>query len=719
MKMNIRTVLFAGVCGAACMVADAAAAAAVTGVAADNSVSELVVTAQKREEKLLDVPLSVQALSGDQIAKSGATKVSDLVSAIPSAAIVSSTTPGFETISIRGIASGTTGDSLVGYYVDDTPFSIPNLQLTPPARLMDLERVEVIRGPSATLYGQGSMGGTIKLVTAKPDSNHFSSKVLGEVSGTDGGKTNYDLDAVVNVPLIPGQLAARLSAGYQYLSGFANAPENHETKANDFTGKNARLTVAWTPTGDLTVTGFVWMIRNRQDYSNSLTPMNATTSALVPTKFTEPAIVGTAGRPDYTNVNADIYSLTANWSTPIGDLTANTSYIQHRLFFNNPLLTILDNLSSFKTYSYTGEVRLASKADSPVKWLIGAYDRDSRIRSDIFYYSEVGTGPKTSIINTFGDLSTKSYSVFGEISYPLFDGKLTPLVGLETFHDDRGVVGVDRASGLPRNVSAQYSSTNPRFNLAYKPEDNINIYANAAKGFRSGALQTPAQATAANTTLGLPAGTITPGVQPDSLWTYEVGTRVELADRTVLLEAAAYHTDWKNVLVQFATSAVISLANAGNAKVDGYEVGVHWKTPLEGLTLGGNASTNEAKFTSVLGALSTGTAIRVGGPVPNTPRQTYTVSADYAHALPGFDGVTATGYAAYAFRGKVFDATTKGLASGDVEDLTLRAGIAKDAWKIELFGDNVLNSHQPVVLSSTALQILYPRRIGVQLGYSF
>ncbi|MEL4382803.1 TonB-dependent receptor plug domain-containing protein, partial [Shewanella algae] len=94
----------------------------------------------------------------------------------------SSTSPGFDTIEIRGISSGTTGDSLVGYYIDDTPFGIPNLQLSPPSRLLDVQRVEVIRGPSGTLYGQGSMGGTVKIVTNKPDLENFSGAIATEFS---------------------------------------------------------------------------------------------------------------------------------------------------------------------------------------------------------------------------------------------------------------------------------------------------------------------------------------------------------------------------------------------------------------------------------------------------------------------------------------------------------------------------------------------------------
>lgn len=689
--------------------------------AADGTVAELVVTAQKRAERLLDVPLPVQSLSAESIQQSGATKVSDLTKSIPGASVVSSTTPGFETVQIRGIASGTTGDGLVGYYIDDTPFGIPNLQLTPPAKLLDLERVEVIRGPSGTLYGQGSMGGTIKLVTAKPDSTRYSGMAQGELSGTDGGGTNYSADAVVNIPLIQGKLAARLAGGYEKLSGYAEAPELGEKNVNGFTGKNARLTLAFTPTDDVTLTGFAWIVRNKQDFSNSLTPDNATTRLLAPTPFKLPGIVGTGGRRGYTDIDADIYSATLNWSTPIGELTANTSFVDHELDFLTPLLTILVNDSNFHTKSYTNEVRLSSKAGSPVTWIIGGFTRNAKIDTDIFYYSQVPpAGPKAPIIYSKGAIDTDSYSLFGEISTKLFGGRLEPLVGLAYFNDDRSSNGVNLATGLPQSSRLKTDSFNPRFNLKFKPAENGTIYFNAAKGFRSGALQTPAQAAAANVTLGLPAGTITADVKPDSLWTYELGTRWELADRRLLVEASVYRTDWDNVLVQFATAAVISLANGGDAKVEGMDFSVAYRPlSVEGLTLAASGSINDARFKSVTGALALGTAIRKGGPVPNVPKSNFTVSADYQRELGMLNGVTGSLYLGYSFRDNQFDATTKGLRSGELNDLTLRAGLSKDNWRVEAFAQNALNDDDPSVISSTAVQILYPRRLGVQVGYKF
>jgi iron complex outermembrane recepter protein len=712
--MNIRTILLAGGCAAAL------AAPGLASAAEETSVAELIVTAQRREQRVLDVPLSIQSVSPAELERAGITKVSDLVKIIPGASLVSSTTPGFETIQIRGIASGTTGDGLVSYYIGDTPFGIPNLQLTPPARLLDLQRVEIIRGPSATLYGQGAMGGTIKLVLQEPDSTEFSGRAAAELSSTKGGGSNHNGDIALNVPLVADKLAARISAGFDSVSGFAELPEFGEKNGNDFKGRNVRLTLGWTPSADLTITGSYWNIHNEQDFSNTLTPTNSFTSIALffPVPYRFPAIAGTGGRRGYTNVDADVYSLTAKWLTPIGELVANTSYVHHDLDFLTPLLSILVNDSRFITKSYTNEIRLSSLPESPVTWTVGASNRNSTLNADIFYYQQIGlAGAKVGIINTLGDLRTESYSVFGEASVSLLDGKFEPLVGLAYFKDDRGTKGVDRATGALRLVSASWDSLNPRFNLKYKPAENGNIYINIAKGFRSGSLQTPAQAAAADVTLGLPPGTIGVNNKPDSLWTYELGTRWELANGRLLLEGSIYRTDWKDVLVQFATAAVISITNAGDARIKGGDIGLVWITPVEGLRLQANAAYNDAKFTSVLGRLSVGTAIQVGGPVPNVPKKTLTLAADYERDLG--NGLTGTLYAGYSYRDRTIDASTKNLRSGILNDLTLRAGVKKDAWNVEAFMTNALNDKDPAVLSSTALQILYPRRVGVRLGVDF
>ncbi|MFN9545295.1 MAG: TonB-dependent receptor, partial [Alphaproteobacteria bacterium] len=309
-------------------------------------IEKVVVTAQKRAQKLKDVPLPVQSISKSQIDNTGASAVADLVPQIPGASVVSKSTPGFETVQIRGISSGTTGDGLVGYYVDETPFGIPNLQLSPPGRLLDVSRVEVIRGPSGTLYGQGSMGGTIKVVTAKPDSTEMFGTIRGEISLTEGGETNTYTDIVVNLPIVKDELALRASGSLEKLSGYAEAPEFADRKnVNGFDGANVRFVAEWTPKSDLAITAMYWRIANAQDFNNGLTPGFPTSS---------PTISGTGGRRGFTDIDMDLYSATVNWTTSIGTLTANTSYIQHTLDFEAPLTLsgfAFNNDSTFETDS--------------------------------------------------------------------------------------------------------------------------------------------------------------------------------------------------------------------------------------------------------------------------------------------------------------------------------------------------------------------------------
>lgn len=672
----------------------------------------VVVTAQKREQALKDVPLPVQALGSAQLEDSGAAKVSDLTALIPGASIVSASTPGFETVQIRGISSGTTGDGLVGYYIDETPFGIPNLQLTPPARLMDVQRVEVMRGPSGTLYGQGSMGGTIKIVTRRPDATAFSGEIQAEANSTEGAEGGSAVDAMLNIPLIADKLALRLSAGYERVGGFVDYPELNLQDGNAFEGLNYRGSLRWTPNDDVSVTGLYWRVDNSQNFNNGL--VQAATLAAG-----KPTFTGTGGTRGYTDVSMDLYSLTLEWNTPIGALTSNSSYIDHTLDFVAPLLTTLKNDSLFQTESFTQEIRLTSKGDGPLSWIGGAFYRDAKITNDILFDTSLAAfglpNVRIPIIDILGPIDTTSWSVFGEATYR-FNSRIEATVGGRYFEDERSSSSANRTAPISRSTtSAKWTSFSPRLNINFRASDDALIYFNAAKGFRSGSLQTAAQA-AASVSLGVPATT---QVAPDEVWTYEIGTKASVADGRVQIEAGLYRSEWSNVQQQFATAAVISVANSGDALIEGFDVAVLWRTPIEGLNLQAVANINNAEFDRVVPALAAALqTIQVGKPLPNVPSSNYTLSASYSRPLSWLEGVTGTAYAGYAYRGSQIDAAS-GLISGELEDLTLRVGLESETWKLNAFVLNAFDEDAPAVLTSTGMQILYPRRIGIQLGYNF
>lgn len=691
---------------------------------ADTSTSdEVLVTAQKRSETLLEAPVAVQAISNEQLDNAGVNDVEGLIKLIPGASIASGTSRGFETVQIRGVTSGTTGDGLVGYYVDDIAFGIPNLQLSLPARLIDLERVEVLRGPSGTLWGQGSMGGLIRLVTAAPDTEKFALKAQGEYSSTDSGDGSYAFDGAVNIPIIEDRLAVRVSGGYDRQGGFIDSIQTPRLEdINDANGANIRVKALANITDKLSITGTYWRIQNRQDTTNALLQADPVTGAPLPRPLRD--VPG--GRLGNVDTNMTLWSAALKYDLGFAELNSGTAYIEHVLDFESPLTFLaipgaLNNDSTFDTHSFSQELRLASTGGSKFNWIIGGFYQDATINSDIFF-----TFLGSPLIDIVAPLNTESWAVFGEISYDLFDGKLTPLFGLRYFEDERtggptfNFPRIPAFTTISPAQTANFDSLNPRFNLRYRPTDNATLYFNAAKGFRSGTLQTPAQVAAA-TTLGIPTSV---AVQPDSLWTYEIGGKFALAGDALTLEIALFKTDWNNVQLQFPAGGSVSIANAGDADIKGVEFGGIWKTPMTGLTMQATASFQNAEFQRVDPTVDLlVSAIAVGSRLPAVPSKTFTLAANYERELSMFGGTTFSFNTTYAYRGRTPDIVVGGLFTEAKNDLSISAGLRKDHVSLGVFAYNALNQDDVTDFVSSGLpgtvSIPYPRRIGVKLGLDF
>lgn len=709
-----RSIFRAGVSASAILLAAPIAQAAEEPAPAPDP-AEIVVTAQKREQNLLDVPLAVQAVSGDTLERQGTKEIDRLVDFVPGASVVSKSAPGFETIQIRGVASGTVGDATVGYYIDDVVFSIPNLQLSPPSRLVDLQRVEVLRGPQGTLYGNGSMGGLIRLITSDPDTKSLGLKAQGEVSGTDGGGANYAGDAAVNIPLAADVAGLRVSGGYEHLSGFGR--NSTGTKLNDTDSWNLRGNLLLMPTEGLKIKLSVWHMDAKQAYGNGFVSAEP---AILPEPY---------GIDPFIQTIATFYSGSIKWDLGGVSLQSGTSYIDHKLKIDTITPSVLlsfpvgiRNLSTFGTRSFSQELRLVSDNKSPFQWIVGGIYTNGRIASDIDVNIRGLGAPIPFLVTRSTDadsrpLRTKNYALFGEASYELFDGKLIPLVGLRYFHDDRSAAGTTSYLGTPIYGAGAntYNSVSPRFNLTFKPNKDTTIYGNIARGFRSGTIQTTAQVLLAQATGLTKANAV---VAPDSLWTYELGGKFRLAGGTLLLDIAGYYTDWKNIQIPFNTiGGVPAVVNGGNARIKGIDLGLTWRTPLTGLSLQAVANINDATFRRVDPALAAALpTAQNGAKLPNVPKGNFTIAATYAGKLS--ERVRLNLYGAYAYRDRQQDLAS-GLYSANISQLTARAGVEFEKFRIEVFGDNLLNEHGPTLTTATAVQPLYPRRIGVSGSVKF
>lgn len=234
-----------------------------TALAAPDSpeLDVITVTATKRQALLTDIPQSIQAITAEKLATEGVVSMSDIVQVVPGASQTFKASPGFEVLQLRGISSGAVGDSLVGYYIDEIPFGLPNVQYIPPVNVFDLERVEVLRGPQGTLYGQSTMGGAIRLITRKPDLDSFSGEVRAGLGHVAGGFDGYKGDLMLNAPLKAGVAGIRLTGGTSEEDGFI---EDTGTIRNH----NLRLKGLLKASDALSVEATLWGIRSRQvDYA--------------------------------------------------------------------------------------------------------------------------------------------------------------------------------------------------------------------------------------------------------------------------------------------------------------------------------------------------------------------------------------------------------------------------------------------------------------------
>lgn len=701
----------------------ATATATVPALAQDNAApderdsGEIIVTAQKRAQSLTDVPLAIQAISGEQLEEQGTKELNDLIESIPGASSVSRTAPGFETIQIRGIASGTTGDATVGYYVDDVPFSVPNLQLAPPARLFDLQRVEVLRGPQGTLYGQGAMGGTIRMITAAPDYNDVLGRMQIEGSTTSGGEGNYAIDGVFNVPIVTDKVALRVSGGYESVGGFADLARSDGAGGFDVTRRDVNDQESWNIRAKLGIRVSdavevelgAWRVENTLDFRNAMDSVD-------PPRFND--TTGPDDRPNYIDTNLTLLSGVINADLGGAKLTSSTSYIDSVLDFDASFLAggILRNDSRFETNAFTQELRLASDGDRPLGWLVGGYYSNGQIESDIclglFLPCTVPFPPFN--INSAGKIETEAFAIFGELSYGFFDERLVATVGGRYFEDRRTTSGFDRLTNITEApVSATFDTFNPRFNLAFKASDDVLLYGNIAKGFRSGSFQTEAQAAAASAALGV---TVPSDIQPDIVWSYEVGAKGKIADGLITFDVALYHIDWSNIQLQTTINGVATLSNGGDARSRGIDLGLVVE-PVRGLQLQAVANINESEFTSVLPAIVAFNPLAApGSRIPGVPESSLTLNAGYRWDIASWDAKASIN-AGYVYRDEQLDSS--GLVSDKLNELNLRAGLEKGSWKVFLFAENLTNNRVALVNGPLGVQPNFPRRIGARFAIDF
>lgn len=673
---------------------------------------EIIVTAQRYEQRLQDVPLSVSVVGREEIAARGASELKDLQYSVPGLSTYEFG-PGRQTVQLRGV-SNSIGSSTIGIYLDETPLALDQQGDAFNVRLLDMDRIEVLRGPQATLYGQGSMGGTIRYIPAAPRLDATGGAFVGEYSQTEDGDEGYKTVGVLNLPLVTGRLGVRLVAGYEKGGGFIDSLSTGEEDINSAETYTLRGVLLARPSDRLSITLTALhqdTTQRSQDFGT-----NRQSSALLrePVEDQYSLLQGKLSYDlDFADLSASVYRVERSTSGVTDISGLYVPVLNVALGLPPGFIDRVGLLGSLDYAIWGGELRLASHSDGPLTWQVGATYRDLEQLNDSETFTAPGALPFT-VIKVLGHNQNASVGVYGEASYA-FTSRLTATVGARYFYEDKTSNLVNSSLGVTTvDVGdASFDSINPRFNLSYEVTPDTMVFANAAKGFRSGGFN--------NTSSGGGVFVIPPTYDSDEIWTYEVGFKTQRLERKLLLDASVYRSEWSKVQsYSFAPgSALAAVTNSGDVAGWGADLAVTAR-PTTSLTLTATYGWNNLEFQNA-------TADKLpGDPVDGAIRESYSASLDYRPRLT--DAVTGLLRLDYQHAGAgaftVRNYTPPAITERPARDLVnLRVGASIGDLEIALFANNLFDEDAPNIVGPfgtiTENVEQRPRVVGLSLNTRF
>jgi len=705
------------------------------------NLDEVVVTAQKVSQSVVDVPLSISVLGGDDLERTQSLNLEDFTKLVPGLQLTQSTA-GFGRLAMRGINTGGVA-STVGVYVDETTFGSSSglangAILTGDFDTFDVARIEVLRGPQGTLYGASSLGGVLKYVTNAPQFDSFEGRVRGSFESVEDGDMSYSGAAAFNMPA-SDSLAFRASAFYRNLGGFIDSiGTGGSDVADDINGSTVsggRVSMLFKPSETFSLQLMAYAQDIDSDAS-SVVDSDSLTGKTLYGGLTQSRFV-----PETSDVSYRVYNMTAIWDFGFADLTSATSYGTNTQDFRVDFTTLLSpalepligpnesyNKQTTSVKRFTEELRLASHENEKVDWLVGLYYDDEKglIDQDVHIVSP-GTLTDIAGLPLIGvatiDSTFKEYAVFANLIVkftPNFD--LT--VGGRYSKNDQDVVQDSDGLLFGGATSTPGDSSENVFTYSFAPKYKINdrmaIYARIAKGYRPGGPNVIA--------LGSPPGTPT-SYSADSTLNYELGFKGENEARTVAFDLSAFYIDWNDIQLLARVNGVGINTNAGGAKSDGVEATLMFK-PVDPLKLSLTAAYTDAKLTEDTDPLLVGG--RDGDRLPYTPKTSYTLSGDYDWPLA--DGRSAYAGISFSHLSEVPGAFDPAFVAANDRQRTLpaydildvRAGWNFGKVSLEVFGRNLTNDDGKTSDASgntpngaIATGVIRPRSYGVTVTAEF
>jgi outer membrane receptor protein involved in Fe transport len=691
-----------------------------SGPSSSEGLDEIVVSATRQGvQSVQTVPMAITVISATELQNKGLGSVADFGRTIPSVNMQEDS-PGVNAIEMRGVV--TTGPdittlqdrSLTSTYLDDAPISIQSAN--PDLKVFDLERIEVIRGPQGTLYGAGSMSGTIRLITKKPDSQTLSGSFDTALSNTDHGSFNYNVRGMVNLPVIDNVLGVRIALYRGEDSGFINNIGTHTPRANDVESTQGRIAARWTPNELATIDASVTIARltSHGNYNTYPELGNYVYDSLDPERFDD---------------DFKLYNLTGDFDMGFAHLIASVSYQDRQFtdersfdFFDEALLTpgVLLPSQGFQINSVkdaTQEIRLVSRQDQKLRWSVGAFHEQYHrfYPQDVYSpgldaaFADLYGVPGFTSIGQYGtprnddffygtiDVKEHQTALFGEVTYEVVP-KVDVTLGARYFNFKQDFnlffTGVAGALGpgepLVSNGTTTSSGGNPRAVVSYKPTDNLMFFAQAARGFRYGGVNLPVPLSFCAADLAAAHLTNAPPTfGPDHLWDYDIGEKGTFWNGRIVANVTAFYINWGDVQTTFPLACGYPFVeNQGKVKSRGLELENRAKV-TDSLTLNLNASFTDAEANGALVNLNAPS----GAKVPFFPRWIVTTGPDYAVPL----GEGSLRFSAdYTFRSATYnefnleDPTTRAIPSSVMVNASVTYAIRK--YEFSVYGTNLTDN---------------------------
>lgn len=715
---------------------------------------EVIVTATRRSETVLEVPYNIQAISEETLTKIGATDLRDFMRMIPGLSFEEGgPRDGTTQLVLRGLTGDYGSRATTAVYIDDT--QVDNVR----SKLLDVERFEVLRGPQGTLYGGGAIGGILRYITRKPQLDAVEGRVGGKLSSTKDGGTNHELSGMINLPLVPGQLAVRAAAGVFDNDGYIDNIRLGIGNANTDRTVSSRIALLYAPSEALQVTATY--DRERFKYGASSTVPEVLGRRYIDDYFAE----GSRGDRDIStlalNVDlgfATLVSSTSYTQYDLEDLSDETYYI--RRSFANPDMLALNIWDVYNTH-ISQEVRLVSERGEKWDYIVGGYWSRSKNRRGFAGITpipfpgqaqlEANQGILINDVNRASFESTSSlrqWALFGELGYH-FTEQLRASVGARFFDYSlqgssyyvnqyspahRTPDGFGLSTPLPSEFSGGTAQTDDsvfRFNASYEFANRNLIYLTVAEGFRPGGFNTDPNA---------PANKMQ--YEPDSIVSYDLGGKLGFAAGRAYLSAALYYIDWSDMqTVKFGlndnNAFYFIYTNAGRAKSRGVELELGTRDLLlSGLSMTATLAHTDMELKEDVEELGL-----KGDHAPLVPRYTGSLLLDYSWTLS--NGLTAGFNVNTSYTGSSYNSFGPRVPSGGViydqsYDKKMfywmtgaSARLAGQTWVARLFAANLFNEDPDISIGTAQVggggygifgptrAVDRPLTVGIDVSYMF